>query len=252
LSDQVVDSQDNVVKNRSKRMIAYLSVFASVMMFAGFTSAYIVISSDNYWVITNIPASFWISAVLAILSSIALYGAYHFVKKGNRKLTGNLLLLTFILGIFFTYTQFQGWGRMIDKGMFLVGGIMDIKGEYGKDYLIRFPNKVDSEGNKVYGPILDYEDGKFYHPDDLERREPLNSRLEEQANTSSAFVYIFVGMHLLHLFLAMLYVLVNWARTLKKDFNPNRYSVSIFVCGVFWHFLGGLWIYLLLFLTFIY
>ncbi|MEO9484912.1 MAG: cytochrome c oxidase subunit 3 [Ekhidna sp.] len=66
-------------------------------------------------------------------------------------------------------------------------------------------------------------------------------------NPASSFIYIFTGLHVVHLVGAVIFLLI----VLKKAFNYKVHSkslVRIEMCATFWHFLGGLWLYLYLFL----
>ena len=65
---------------------------------------------------------------------------------------------------------------------------------------------------------------------------------------SSSFIYVFTGLHVAHLLGAIVFLLI----VLVKAFNYKVHSRSmtrIEMCTTFWHFLGGLWLYLYLFLT---
>lgn len=68
-------------------------------------------------------------------------------------------------------------------------------------------------------------------------------------NPASSFIYIFTGLHVVHLVGAIIFLLI----VLKQAFNYKVHSkslVRIEMCATFWHFLGGLWLYLYLFLIF--
>ena len=68
-------------------------------------------------------------------------------------------------------------------------------------------------------------------------------------NPASSFIYVFTGLHILHLVGAIVFLLI----VLRKAFSYQVHSksmVRIEMCTTFWHFLGGLWLYLYLFLIF--
>ena len=66
-------------------------------------------------------------------------------------------------------------------------------------------------------------------------------------NPSSSFFYLFTAAHALHLaggLAALLYVLTrNWARLRASG------GTAAEVAGIYWHFMDGLWVFLLLVLT---
>lgn len=112
------------------------------------------------------------------------------------------------------------------------------KGSYGKDFVLYYKGqKLDYKNRE-----LQYK-GKKLHP-------YLQIKAAETTDNASAFLYILVGLHLLHILAAILYLL----KLLIGSFS-NKYSQSdhlaLKVGSIFWHFLGGLWFYLLVFLVFI-
>lgn len=66
-------------------------------------------------------------------------------------------------------------------------------------------------------------------------------------NPSGSFLYVFMGIHGLHLIGGIVFLLI----VLKLAYNFEVHSKNlsrIEMCITYWHFLGGLWIYLFLFL----
>jgi len=66
-------------------------------------------------------------------------------------------------------------------------------------------------------------------------------------NASRSFVYIFTGMHLLHIIAAILLLLNTLAGT-YKSIPQVRNLFKMEMTSIFWHFLGIIWIYLYVFL----
>ena len=52
----VFEGLDPKVRERTKKMLMYFILFAVVMLFAGFTSAYIVSNVGQYWVHIEAPS----------------------------------------------------------------------------------------------------------------------------------------------------------------------------------------------------
>lgn len=68
-------------------------------------------------------------------------------------------------------------------------------------------------------------------------------------NAAGSFIYIFTGLHALHLIGGVVFLAI----VLFNAFNYKVHSKSmaqIEMCATYWHFLGGLWLYLYLFLIF--
>ncbi len=70
------------------------------------------------------------------------------------------------------------------------------------------------------------------------------------STAGGSYMYVISGMHLLHLFGGLIALLFVFFKTsAKADFAKQIYRIEL--AGIYWHFLGGLWVYLFLFLLFI-
>lgn len=225
--------------DRTRKLVTRLMLFAVVMFFAGLTSAYVVSMSGGYWVDIKIPQAFLISTGAILVSSVLAQLALLSAQRGNSRVVAPYLIGTLVLGLIFTWSQFRGWKELTERGNFLVGKVLDNKGTYGDDYTIRFQ-----------GVALIEEDGQFFHPLDASRAKPLNADLDEQKNTSSSFFFALTGAHLAHLVIGLLSLLVMVAMALKQRYTPAD-NAGLWSGVVYWHFLGILWVYLLLFLVFV-
>ncbi|MEP0987235.1 cytochrome c oxidase subunit 3 [Ekhidna sp.] len=68
-------------------------------------------------------------------------------------------------------------------------------------------------------------------------------------NPAGSFIYIFTGLHVVHLVGAIIFLFIVLAKAFKYQVH-SKSMVRIEMCTTFWHFLGGLWLYLYLFLIF--
>jgi cytochrome c oxidase subunit 3 len=66
-------------------------------------------------------------------------------------------------------------------------------------------------------------------------------------NPSGSFVYVLVGLHVMHLVGGITFLIIVLFQAFTGKVNSIK-TVSIEMCSTFWHFLGGLWLYLFLFL----
>lgn len=66
-------------------------------------------------------------------------------------------------------------------------------------------------------------------------------------NPGGSFIYIFTGMHALHLISGVIYVLFILISSFRSRVHSKN-LLNIEMCTTYWHFLGGLWIYLFIFL----
>jgi len=100
------------------KQFALLVACASIMMmFAAWTSAYIVRQAAGNWLEFRMPDLFFVSTAVILLSSLTLHSSYISFKRGNESMYKLLLVATFILGIAFLVLQYMGWQAMIEIGV---------------------------------------------------------------------------------------------------------------------------------------
>ena len=101
---------------------ALWSAMASIiMMFAALTSAFIVRKAAGNWLEFEIPAIFYLSTFVILLSSITLHTSYLSFKKGRALVYRWGLVITFLLGITFVVLQYMGWTQLYEIGVELNG-----------------------------------------------------------------------------------------------------------------------------------
>ena len=66
---------------------------------------------------------------------------------------------------------------------------------------------------------------------------------------SASFIYVFTGLHGLHLMSGIIFLLITLISSLRMKIHSKNLT-QIEMCMTYWHFLGGLWLYLYLFLLF--
>jgi cytochrome c oxidase subunit 3 len=87
------------------------------MMFAAWTSAYVVRQAAGNWVEFRLPNMFFISTAVLLASSLTLQGSFISFKRGQENAYKGLLSLTALLGIGFVFLQYMGWQKMKAIGM---------------------------------------------------------------------------------------------------------------------------------------
>ncbi|MBL4707188.1 MAG: cytochrome c oxidase subunit 3 [Flavobacteriales bacterium] len=65
-------------------------------------------------------------------------------------------------------------------------------------------------------------------------------------NASGSFLYIISGLHLLHLAGGIVALLIVIFNAFKGRYNSEN-LLGLQVCSSYWHFMGGMWIYLYIF-----
>ena len=100
-----------------QKFALWLGMGSIIMMFTGWTSAYIVKHAAGNWLEFGLPDMFYISTGVIVLSSIALQTSFIAYKRQNEKLYKGMLIATFILGLAFIGTQVQGWYELYSIGI---------------------------------------------------------------------------------------------------------------------------------------
>ena len=173
-----------------KRVVLILLIFSIVMMFAAFTSAYIVRRDEGNWREFDLPASLLINSILIALSSATMQWAYFSARKDDVARVKMALGITLALGLAFLVGQYFSFSDLV-------------------------------RGNTFFGG--------------------------SDANPSGSFVYVLMGVHAFHLVTGLVFLAVVFMRTLNYQVH-SRALLSIGNATLYWHFLGGLWLYLYLFL----
>jgi cytochrome c oxidase subunit 3 len=159
---------------------------ASIMLFAAFTSAFVVrrgLSDD--WVTLPLPGILWANTGILLASSAVLELARRALKSGRRSAFNRLWTAGTALGVLFLAGQYMAWQQLQQAGIYLA------------------------------------------------------------SNPSSSFFYLLTCVHAVHLLGgigALGYVNVQ---ALRLRLGPGK-RTAVDVCAVFWHFLDGVWVYLLL------
>ena len=94
----------------------WVGLASIIMMFAGFTSAYIVKRNQVNWVGFTLPVLFWYSTAVIIASSITLLMAQNAFKSREMLKYRGLVVATLLLGILFIALQavgFRNCGSMV-------------------------------------------------------------------------------------------------------------------------------------------
>lgn len=112
---------------RAKKMMLWFGIISLIMSFAGWTSAIIVSSSRPDWLQDyQLPKAFIISTVIIVVSSITIWLAKRSLKQSKIQQTTIWLLTTLVLGLFFIYNQFVGFGQIIADGYNFTGPTSNI------------------------------------------------------------------------------------------------------------------------------
>ena len=112
------------------KFTVWLFIISITMMFAAFTSAYIVRRSEGNWQDFALPANMLINTILLVLSSISLQYGYFAAKKDNLNALKIALYVTFALGAAFLIGQWNAWAELVDNKIFFGGATANPSGSF--------------------------------------------------------------------------------------------------------------------------
>lgn len=110
--EKVMSERTTNKKMHPHKFTLWVAIGSITMMFAGFTSAYIVKSNQAGWQPVQMPKIFFVSTVLILLSSGTIYLAHRALKNRETGKYKNLVSLTALLGLGFVVTQFTGFNEL--------------------------------------------------------------------------------------------------------------------------------------------
>ncbi|WP_299127381.1 cytochrome c oxidase subunit 3 [uncultured Winogradskyella sp.] len=120
--------------SRSKKMMLWFGIGSLIMSFSAIISAFIVSAKqrqDKDWLSNyELPNAFLISVGVILLSSLTFILAKKALKQKNSKMTMIWLVVTFILGIVFVFSQFVGFRQIIEAGYNFTGPTSNITMSY--------------------------------------------------------------------------------------------------------------------------
>ena len=143
----------NKQKEKVYSSLVLVGVIGSIMLFAGLSSAVLVRKMDKFWVNIHLPNEFIFSTIIILASSITFYLALKSGRKGQKKKLIQLLVVTFLLSLAFTFFQFKGWSSYYKSGNAIKSFVTFVYGQYGKDFkVMKGADIVDYDGeNYVVG-----------------------------------------------------------------------------------------------------
>ena len=171
-----------------RRHINRLGLFVALggitMLFAAFTSAYIVRSGGGDWTVLELPPVLWLSTALIVASSLTLELARRAFRRGRLASFRSWSAATAALGTGFLVSQYAAWLSLNEAGIYL------------------------------------------------------------QSHPKSSFFFVLTGVHAAHLSAGVIALLALFGLAAAGRLVPGR-SDAPTLTAIYWHFVGGLWIYLL-------
>lgn len=106
----------NQSKIHPHKFALWIGIGSIIMMFAAFTSAYVVRRAAGNWLEFKLPDIFMVNTVVILLSSVTLHLAYTGFKQGKEQQYKYMLIATYVLGLAFVVMQYKGWEALTAMG----------------------------------------------------------------------------------------------------------------------------------------
>src|SRR3954467_7528295 len=110
---KLIEEPKKQLSMNPKKFAMWLFIATVLMLFAAFTSAYIVRRAEGNWVFFELPSLFYYTSVFIILSSITMQWAYFAAKRDNLEMVKVTVGVTSVLGIAFLIGQYFAWKELI-------------------------------------------------------------------------------------------------------------------------------------------
>jgi cytochrome c oxidase subunit III len=106
----------NQSKIHPHKLALWVGIGSIIMMFAAFTSAYVVRRAAGNWLEFKLPDIFMVNTVVILLSSLTIQLSYSGFKSGKEWLYKGMMIATFVLGLVFVVLQYWGWEELTAMG----------------------------------------------------------------------------------------------------------------------------------------
>ena len=176
---------DTVAIREDQRKLGLWMFLGTVtMLFAAFTSAYIVRRSGSDWRHVALPSILWINSLVLVASSALVEISSTAGHRSAWRSSSAAMTVAFALGLVFLAGQVVAWRQMVAAGVYL------------------------------------------------------------PTSPHSSFFFMLTGAHAVHLAAALVVLAWGAAITIHGDRRPRWWAARISICRTFWHYLGGVWLFL--------
>lgn len=114
-------TENQVKRIHPHKFTLWVAMGSICMMFAGFTSAYIVKKNQSNFLEFSLPTIFWYSTFVILLSSLTVQLAVTSFKARERNRYKTFITITAILGVLFAVLQAFGFRDLESHGIYLTG-----------------------------------------------------------------------------------------------------------------------------------
>jgi len=172
------------LRDRQVRLGLWMFLATVTMLFAAFTSAYVVRRTGSDWHVVALPSILWFNTLVLAASSVSVEAAYYSGLRSRWRTATTAVAAAMALGIAFVAGQLAAWRQLVAAGVYL------------------------------------------------------------PTSPHSSFFYMLTGAHAVHVVAALVVLAWGTAATASGRRQPHAWTARIDVCRTFWHYLGGVWVFL--------
>jgi cytochrome c oxidase subunit 3 len=119
---KIIEEAKKPASMNPKKFALWLFIATVIMLFAAWTSAYIVKRGDIAWAKIEVPGLFWVNTAIILASSGTMVWAVRAARKDNLEMVKVALSITTVLGIAFVVGQVMAYGQMVEMKEHFTGG----------------------------------------------------------------------------------------------------------------------------------
>jgi cytochrome c oxidase subunit 3 len=184
-----VNAKAVALREDQLRLGLWMFLATVTMLFAAFTSAYVVRRSGSDWRHVALPSILWINTLVLLASSGVVEVAHLQGTRRSWRSAAVAMAAAVVLGLAFVGGQVTAWRQMVAAGV----------------YLPTSPHR--------------------------------------------SFFFMLTGAHAVHVVAALAVLAWGAAVTLGAAADPRTWAVRMALCRTFWHYLGGVWLFLFALVT---
>lgn len=141
------EAEKKAIREKVAKPMLYLGMGSMVMLFAAFTSAYVVRQQKGDWMHFEVPQIFYISTALILISSVTMNWALSAAKKNDFRNIKLAALITFLLGAAFVVCQVLGWSVLYSQKIVFAGKYSNASGSFF--YVLTFMHLLHLFGGMI-------------------------------------------------------------------------------------------------------
>jgi cytochrome c oxidase subunit 3 len=119
---KIVEEAKKPLAMNPKKFAMWLFMVTVCMLFAAWTSAYIVKRAEAGWAEIILPNQFYVNSVIIVISSFTMFWAQWSARRDNVEMVKLALSITTALGISFLVGQWIAWEKLVSLQEHFSGG----------------------------------------------------------------------------------------------------------------------------------